>query len=67
MQTFFLTVIRPTKRAAPAALILTLLRVQVSASLDWVRRHADEIALKQGGPGYVALMVHEQCPAELST
>lgn len=44
-----------------------VLRVDTPGSLQWMREHADEIAEKHGGPGYVALMVNEAPPPVSST
>lgn len=42
---FRLTVISPIK-AGPASLLATILRIEVDRTLEWVRKHADEIAAK---------------------
>lgn len=62
MAHFYLSVLRALPAsAAPAAHLVTVLRVDGAPSLQWVRRHADEIAHRHS-PGYCALMVRETLP-----
>lgn len=68
MKTYFLSVLFPIA-AAPATLpeaahLVHVLTLNTAAPLQWVREHADEIATKHSGPGYHALMLREELPAD---
>lgn len=68
MKTYYLSVLFPIP-AAPAWHVDAAHRVHVltlntAAPLQWVREHADEIAAKHCGPGYHALMVRDELPAD---
>jgi len=63
VRSYWLSVLWPMD-AAPIAMRVEVLRVDTPASLQWVREHADEIATKHGGPGYVALMLRDELPAD---
>jgi len=59
--TYFLSVFQPLTTPGPAHHVVTVYRVETAASLEWVRKHADELALLEHGP-YDALMVSETTP-----
>lgn len=63
LQRYWLSVIR-TIQSDAAAYRVDVLRVECTQPLQWVRQHADEIATKHGGPGYVALMVRDHQPED---
>ena len=63
MQTYFLSVLRPTHPTIAAAgcghHVMTTYEIEVAKPLQWVREHADEMAMQFQGPGYDALMVSD--------
>jgi hypothetical protein len=59
MQTYFISVLVPL---AAGGTLVHVYRVEHSAGLQWTREHADEIAQRAHGAGYVALMVREALP-----
>ena len=61
MNTFFLSVLRPIGRTGD--ILVNVLRVEVAQPLQWVREHADQLALRADGPGYCALWVSTTNPA----
>lgn len=70
MPTFYLSVIAPigASLAAPtgAAHVVEVLRVDVAAGIEFVRKHADEIArdCSRYGSSYCALMVRAELPED---
>jgi hypothetical protein len=66
MSTYFLSVLVPLEseeaKRTGVHHVVTVLRVTCDASLQWVREHADEIARRQCGDTYNALMISETPP-----
>lgn len=60
-RTYFLSVLYPL---AGGCHRVDVLRVTHAAGLQWMRQHADDIATRATGPGYVALMVRDELPAD---
>lgn len=58
MSAYRLTVFSPIK-AGPAAMLATVLRVEVEEPVEWVRAHADEIAARAVERLVMALWLEE--------
>lgn len=63
MKTYFLSVLRPIPDPAGGH-VVTVLRVEHPAGLQWMREHADEIAQRAHPRAYNALMIREELPAD---
>jgi len=58
---YFLSVLYPLPGGCHR---VEVLRVTHEAGPEWMRQHADEIATRAAGPGYVALRVVDELPAD---